>query len=87
MLRQVHLVCTAGHAVVLISTLVARKLIKMADGNDSSRSLIKVRWPHGGWIVWNYDLCKWEHVDVEPKTKDGSTNQSANKSNAYPAKY
>lgn len=26
-----------------------------------TRPEIKVKWPHGGWLVWNWDLCKWEH--------------------------
>jgi hypothetical protein len=28
------------------------------------RELIKVKWPHGGWLVWNWDLCRWEHVQA-----------------------
>jgi hypothetical protein len=28
--------------------------------------LIKVKWPHGGWLWWNWHTCKWEYwEDVE----------------------
>ena len=30
------------------------------------RPVISVRWPHGGWIVWNWTTCEWDHVDARP---------------------
>jgi hypothetical protein len=26
------------------------------------REKIYVKWPHGGWLLWNWDLVCWEHV-------------------------
>jgi hypothetical protein len=31
---------------------------KLADARS-----IYVKWPHGGWLLWNWDQCKWEHVN------------------------
>ena len=28
--------------------------------------VISVRWPHGGWIVWNWITHKWDHLDTRP---------------------
>jgi hypothetical protein len=25
------------------------------------RPVIRVRWPHGGWIVWNWTAARWDH--------------------------
>ncbi|UGY23800.1 hypothetical protein HU675_0038615 [Bradyrhizobium septentrionale] len=27
---------------------------------DDIHVAIRVMWPHGGWIVWNWDLCRWD---------------------------
>lgn len=27
---------------------------------SSYRPHIRVRWPHGGWIVWNWHTCEWD---------------------------
>lgn len=27
---------------------------------DPYHPLIRVRWPEGGWIVWNWHTCKWD---------------------------
>lgn len=24
--------------------------------------LIKVKWPHGGYIVWNWHTCNWDFI-------------------------
>lgn len=29
------------------------------------RTLTQVEWPHGGYIVWNWDLARWDRV-AEP---------------------
>lgn len=28
--------------------------------------LIYVQWPHGGWLVWNWQTSRWDHVAVRP---------------------
>jgi hypothetical protein len=28
--------------------------------------LIWVRWPAGGYIIWNWDRITWDHVDELP---------------------
>ena len=28
----------------------------------ASRPLIKVRWPHGGWIIWNWEIGQWDRI-------------------------
>jgi hypothetical protein len=27
------------------------------------REEIYVKWPHGGWLRWNWDHRRWDHVD------------------------
>jgi len=34
--------------------------------------VISVRWPHGGWIVWNWDTCAWDRMADRPVTSKRS---------------
>ena len=36
--------------------------------NNPYQNIVSTTWPHGGWIVWNFDTVKWEHLLTDPKT-------------------
>ena len=45
--------------------ILLNKLIE--KDQDYKTEIISMKWPHGGYLVWDWDHHKWDHVRDDPK--------------------
>lgn len=62
---RVFCICPNGRASKRALERQQAEALKPYRQGDE-RPLITVRWPHGGWLVWNWDAAAWDRHAEHP---------------------